>query len=347
MTIKNYFFNDSNGDRKYGAKDFALYFGNFLPNGVFIDKAMSLKVIANTTTNNTVDIEPGIAINSGYYFENDSLSNFGIGTPPTTNNRIDRIVIRLNTGSANRRIFITRIQGTESTNPIPPDVVRSGVTYDLAIADILRKPGVTRVINNDITDLRTNTNLCGFNKGLIEKPDTTDFFEDLKVQFYEWFDYMRGKISTNAETSLGSQIFSTNSLLIVAKERADLINDNTTGYKKNTPNTYVNLTPLNGTQIYREDFRPRVAKIGQVVYLEGAFTNILAPNVVVATLPVGYRPNRVLEWADVTTNIGGMARAARWRISTNGNLTMSITSDNQYNVVDNTFWYVNKTFILQ
>ncbi|MCY9007206.1 hypothetical protein [Peribacillus frigoritolerans] len=53
---------------------------------------------------------------------------------------------------------------------------------------------------------------------------------------------------------------------------------------------WISLTLQNGVKPYGSTSTPQYRKIGNVVYLRGAVTNVLSPDTVIATLPVGYRP---------------------------------------------------------
>ena len=70
MTITSGLFNSINGDRRYDAKWFALYFATFIGNGVFPNPSTGLQVYENE--NMTTTVKPGKGWINGYFIVNDS-----------------------------------------------------------------------------------------------------------------------------------------------------------------------------------------------------------------------------------------------------------------------------------
>ncbi|MFU1798215.1 phage tail protein, partial [Paenibacillus azoreducens] len=111
MPEKSGFFDSTADDpREYPARDFAEYFGRILSNGVF-NGGKYLNVSASGSDAN-VSLSTGFAWINGYvYSVYDSPLTLPID-PATTQDRIDRIVLRLDTSTQIRRIRATVIPGT-------------------------------------------------------------------------------------------------------------------------------------------------------------------------------------------------------------------------------------------
>lgn len=87
---------------------------------------------------------------------------------------------------------------------------------------------------------------------------------------------------------------------------------------------------------------PQYRKIGEAVYIRGGIKGIAGEDVTVATLPVGYRPTRVYHFLQNKSASGGVPMIARWKIETNGDITMSFS----YDQPEATQWYALDTNFL-
>ena len=117
-----------------------------------------------TGPNNTTDIAVGIAVVEGddetsqgkYVVRNDAVVNLPFGPAPTSDARIDLVILEINDATAgnlrtpadlaNLRV----IQGTPAVTPVVPAVPATAV----ALAEVLRTPGDSFIDNSMITDLR-------------------------------------------------------------------------------------------------------------------------------------------------------------------------------------------------
>ena len=77
-----------------------------------------------------------------------------------TRTRIDRIVLRYD--AAARKTSLIVLEGTpDSSSPAAPAITRTALVYDLCLAEIRRTAGSTAVTSADITDTRTDEDVCG------------------------------------------------------------------------------------------------------------------------------------------------------------------------------------------
>lgn len=180
MTVKSGFFNSVNNDRVYLAHDFANYFSTFISNGIFPNPSNGMQLTASGGRSTTVKAGKGWI--NGYFVENDSDFLITHDLPDGILNRIDRIVLQKST--AGRDIKIVLKKGAYATSPTAPPIVRDPDFYELAIADVYVKAGVTTISQANITDLRLNNSLCGIVHALIDQVDTTTIFN----QYQDWFN---------------------------------------------------------------------------------------------------------------------------------------------------------------
>ncbi len=88
-------------------------------------------------------------------------------------NRTDRVVLRLDLSNEVRDVVIDIKKGDTS-------LTRTSGIWELGLADILVKKGVTSLSRSVITDLRFDTNICGKAYNELLKVDTTSIFNQIQ-----------------------------------------------------------------------------------------------------------------------------------------------------------------------
>lgn len=201
-------------DRVYLAAHFAKYFASFIGNGIYGGKSSELLVQQNDTANMSVKVLSGEAFINGYRYENDSNLSLSIDTADGVLNRIDIIVIRWS--NSDRAIRAVVEKGTPSANPVAPTLKRNADYYDLKLAQVYIGAGATRITQENITDFRLDTSVCGLVQGVIQQFDTTAFGQQIN-SFIENF-----KTSNNAKAN---KIFSDLNALIHSDIATGLVAD--------------------------------------------------------------------------------------------------------------------------
>ena len=137
-------------DRKYLAEQFARYFSNFVSTGVMNDVENQLKVTAGSGM--TVTVAVGFAFIKGYWCYVDEPLVINVPLNETPSARYDSVRVRWN--GVTRAIEVIYL-ADDIVN------VRNDLYYDLQIAQVRVNPSVSVITNADITDVRSNTELCG------------------------------------------------------------------------------------------------------------------------------------------------------------------------------------------
>lgn len=184
MSEKYLFFNSTLEDRrKHKASDIAEYWDSFLSSGlIHVNGSPTLKVSANST-DMEVNIDLGKAVILGHLYINDSSLKKLISQSTASEDRFDRVVLRLDLGIENRYIKVFIKQGTALT---PPKLTREGNIYEVSLAQIHVKAGKNYLEQSDIIDERLDEELCGLASSLVTVPT-----DDLMKQWYEWFDNVK------------------------------------------------------------------------------------------------------------------------------------------------------------
>ncbi len=157
MAKKFGFFNSINGDRKYLASDISQAFDIGVTTGIKAEED-NLKVVAYEGMQ--VQIQPGSAMIFGYFYINDEPEIIYIDTADAELNRIDRIVLRYDVYT--REVNTAVIKGSPALSPTPPAILRTNEQYDLVLADLYVPAAATEIGENNITDTRDDSDLCGY-----------------------------------------------------------------------------------------------------------------------------------------------------------------------------------------
>lgn len=196
MAEKSSFFNSVSGDRKYSAEDWAAYFAAFVGNGVYANPSNGLQVMASTGMG--ITIKAGKGFINGYFYQLTMDMSKTLSVADGLYSRIDRVVLRWSL--LERSMYVHVLEGTPSSTPTAPVLSRDVEVYEIALADILVGQGVTEVIQSNITDRRSNTDLCGIVTAIIDQYDFSTFTE----QFESFFADYRQRIA--AEYNYWSQL---------------------------------------------------------------------------------------------------------------------------------------------
>ena len=168
---------EGNPDRAFDANDFSKYFGTLIKNGIFPNPSSNFQ-IQGDQNNMSVKAEPGLAWIEGHLRYDDSVFILQIDPADSTLDRIDRVVLRLDT--LERCIKWVVKKGELSGRPVAKTLQRDADAYEIALADITINHGATKVTQTMITDLRMNTELCGWVTGTVTQIDTTTLFNQME-----------------------------------------------------------------------------------------------------------------------------------------------------------------------
>lgn len=192
-------------DRAITAEDERLFNRLRYKNGVFESAGESLKVTSNS--NMTVTVGTGGGNIEGALFYNTAPITLKIDAANASLNRIDRVVAQFNTSVSVRAVNIVIRTGVSATNPVAPELRRESNFYEIALADITVKKGVTSIAASAIKDQRLNSALCGFVIAAIPTPvDTTDLWTQYEASLNEWLDTVAAALDDTLAGNLQNQI---------------------------------------------------------------------------------------------------------------------------------------------
>lgn len=204
MAIQSYFFNavlnDGVYDRVYNADDLTSYLDLLVGNGVFPNPSTMLQVRASSGMN--VIVGAGAGWINGYKLINTADLTMELDASDVLLNRIDLIIFYVDFNQRTMGIEIKK--GTNALTAVAPTLQRDNTRYEMCLAQIAIDKQITDITAAQITDTRSNSELCGYVQGLIQQADTTTLFESWQRGFEMWFQgiqdqFVAGKVFKRLE----------------------------------------------------------------------------------------------------------------------------------------------------
>lgn len=208
------FWNSQNGDRVYDANDFSEWLKKFYTTGVFNG---DLAVTASGGM--TVSVSSGYVNIEGKVKFFSTPTTLTIATAGGTYERIDTVVAECN--YSDREITVKVVTGAYSASPKATAPVRTAAAYQLVLAEIDVPAGSTEITQKNITDMRTDSSVCGLVTGTVNQID----FSTVEAQFNSWFESVKGTLDSDAAGNLKNQIDAANEKI---ETNASAISDNQT-----------------------------------------------------------------------------------------------------------------------
>lgn len=179
------FFNSVSHDRKYDAVQHGMIFDGIITDGIYATylKAMVVKASENASE---VIVQPGRAWFNHTWSYNDSDYPVAAPEPEVVLDRIDTLVLDVNSEDAVRNNQFLWVQGTPtSQTPEPPTLIHTATHNQYPLCDVYRQAGTTMIYAADITN-RVGTSDCPFVTGVLESIDIDDLLAQWDDEFHTW-----------------------------------------------------------------------------------------------------------------------------------------------------------------
>ena len=196
--------------------------------GILPDVSTNLQVVAGTGMN--VVVKAGFAIVQGCLKLEENDRTLAIQASSATNDRIDTVVLRLNSNDDQRYCDLYIREGTPATNPTRPNLVRSDSVYELGLADIFVSKTITSITQSKITDTRYEAERCGVISSLSEYDTTTiykqvqadlkEFKDTEQAEFLAWYENIKNILDESTAGHLQSEIEATNAVVATKQDKA-------------------------------------------------------------------------------------------------------------------------------
>lgn len=174
------------------------------------------------TANDTMEVSLGSGIAwlhydefAGCVYGNKSALALAVEMSDGEYNRIDRVCIRLE--MLNNKCYAYIKKGTAAENPVPPELQRDNVAYEISVAQIFVGAGIIAINAGNITDERLDETVCGLMRDGVTGVDTSvmqaqfasmlDTFTTVyQAEFEQWFAQLQNTLSDNVAGNLASLI---------------------------------------------------------------------------------------------------------------------------------------------
>lgn len=201
--------------RDYTAAFLYKFHSLLVGNGVYANELAPLATNENMTITHGV----GHAWINGVYYENTTPFVLDIGTADGSLNRYDSLMIRLNLSI--NEAYAVIVQGEYAATPTPPAVTRNAETYDLKICDIYIPAGCTKITQNQITDTRLDSSVCGVPVFPVEHLDMTTFYRQISADLERFKQEEQADFDEWAEKVETSRLATMDDLVEVVRKTSD------------------------------------------------------------------------------------------------------------------------------
>lgn len=183
MAITYGFYNSLNGDRKYNAQDMSRIFDGIINDGVFM--SIGTAFIVQSTNSMIVNVGVGRAWFNGTWTHNDSILQLRIPDSDVLLNRIDTVVLEVNSNDNVRINTIKVVAGIPATEPTPPVLKKDGGVYQYPLANIAVNALVDEITQANITN-KVGTSECPFVTGILQTMNIDALVAQWGQQWTEW-----------------------------------------------------------------------------------------------------------------------------------------------------------------
>lgn len=185
MALTYGFYNSVDGDRTYDAIQMGQIFDGIITDGVYATflKAMVVKASDNPSE---VIVQPGRCWFNHTWTYIDADYPVEAPTPEVILDRVDALVLDINSENAFRENSLVWVQGTPSSiNPERPSLIKSVTHNQYPLCYVYRKAGTTMIYAADITNA-VGTSETPFVTGVLQGINIDDLLSQWDDEFHTW-----------------------------------------------------------------------------------------------------------------------------------------------------------------
>ena len=214
MSLTYGFYNSIDHDRRYTAEQFGSIFDGVINDGVFQNIGELFAVTPNEGMQ--ILVGTGRAWFNCTWTLNDTKYLLECSESNQIFDRIDLIVLEVNTTSNVRENSLKIVEGTASSTPVRPEIIDNEYVHQHIIAEIRVRANTTEINESDIKNL-VGTSECPFVTGILEV-NSVDYlysqwdaqFNDWRVEqqndFEDWFQHLQDELDEHQAAHLQMEI---------------------------------------------------------------------------------------------------------------------------------------------
>lgn len=184
MSVTYGFYNSKNKDRRYDAIQMSSIFDGIIRDGILqhVGTAMMVK----ESTGMMVNVGIGRAWFNHTWTLNDALLPLTVPQSEVILNRIDAVILEVDSRESVRANTIKIVKGTPATNPVKPSMIKTNDRWQYPLAYIRVNSGVTSIRQANITNT-VGTSECPFVTAPLEKMSIDALVAQWKDQWDDWY----------------------------------------------------------------------------------------------------------------------------------------------------------------
>lgn len=203
MSVTYGFYNASNHDRKYNARQLSSIFDGVIKDGVF--QSIGGTFIVTAGSGMTVNVATGRAWFNHTWTLNDAPIPLTVAESDLLLPRIDAVVLEVNESVSVRANSIKIVKGTASANPIKPTLTNNSDVHQYPLCYITIPNGATSILQDNIENM-VGTSSTPFVTGILETVNIDDLLLQWNAQFGTWFDGVKNTLSNDVAGNLLNKI---------------------------------------------------------------------------------------------------------------------------------------------
>jgi hypothetical protein len=256
MAVTYGFYDSLNGDRKYNATQMSRLFEGVISDGIMASVGQALVVSA--AGGMVVNVGTGRAWFNYTWTLNDTILPLTVDAAETVLNRIDSVILEVNTDFAVRANTIRILKGSPAASPVAPSLANTATLKQVSLADIFVGANVTSINAGNITN-KVGSAGTPLVTALVPTIDQSTLLGRFESEFNSWLSNLTDQLDDNQAGNLQAQID-------VQDDR-----DKTGWIAAPGPWTYnssqiINI-PTNGTLIYQKGWGVRYKQGGAYKYM--------------------------------------------------------------------------------
>lgn len=203
MSLTFGFYDSVDGDRKYNAQQMSAIFDGIINDGVFDSVGEHFAV--SPTSGMGIKVGTGRAWFDHTWTYNDTDYPLTVSSSEVVLTRIDAVVLEVNNDSGTRANTIKMVEGIAGASPKRPPLKNTDTRHQHALAYITIPAGTT-TITSSMIEMAVGSSETPFVTGILETTSIESLWSTWNGQFEDWFDHVKGQLSSDAAGNLQNQI---------------------------------------------------------------------------------------------------------------------------------------------
>lgn len=190
MAIDCGFYNSVNKDRLYDATQFSKIFDGIINDGIYMS-VLNHFAVRSAGNGMTIIVGGGRAWFNHTWTYNDSDYSMVVDESEFVANRIDAVVLKIDTRDSARINTVEIIKGTPAETPVKPEFPDGGGVFYHPLAYITVNAAVTEITAADIENAIGVDSRTPFVTGIIETIDASELYQSWQYEWESWNDEHR------------------------------------------------------------------------------------------------------------------------------------------------------------